>query len=168
MLHEKSSRTRAQEYSPRISAWNRLINLCCAPRPVVKASMATSNPDGDRTCGQKVGMVNGHNLFELQRTEEEAWHNLEPQIEDIIRRTPTKSESESTPTVLLHGFMVKKSTAPAIPTVAISSSSPSYATHLLKEIRRSGVLDRSGFKVMILNTPIQKPKERIGDRLETV
>ena len=106
--------------------------------------------------GNTVGASGGQELCELKGKTEDEWKALEPQLEDIIRRTPTKHEYEPTPTVLLHGFVTRN---PDIPKIAISSSSLSYATHLQKTIYKSGILDRSRFKVMILKKPIELSPE---------
>lgn len=84
------------------------------------------------------------------------WGVLNAEINDIIRRTPTKSDAEPIPTVILRGFVTTTANQSPVPTVAIKSSSATYAVRLKKEIERSGLLDDSGFKVTIVTKPIQK------------
>jgi hypothetical protein len=103
----------------------------------------------------------GTQIHEMAGEVKEQWEILKLQVDDIIRRTPTKSEAEAAPIVMVHGFMKSVSGGPSIPVVAISSSSDSYATHLQKTIQSSGILKGTGFSVEILYNPrpVAKPRK---------
>lgn len=109
--------------------------------------------------GDKFGSsIDGETMFKLIGAYEDYWLELRPAIEDVIRRTPMESENETRPVVILQGFLTGRSDdgADAVPTVAITSSSVSYATQLRRALRRSGLLERYNFQVKVLNSPINK------------
>jgi len=85
---------------------------------------------------------------------DESWKELRPQIDGIVCRTPTLSKNETTPIVLLHGFMAGHGREDAVPTVVIMCRSAAYAKQIEKEICDSGLLDRYKFRMKILDGPI--------------
>ena len=123
--------------------------LCCFRAK--RASYITQSE-----AGPIFGKTDGNKLWELRGAFEEEWHIIEARIEEIIRRTPTESRFEAPPTVMLHGFLVGKAKTLAVPTVLITSSSMPYAVQLQKAILRNRALEASSFKVMTLNSPIEK------------
>jgi hypothetical protein len=109
---------------------------------------------GRESLGAYVTTLDGQTqIHKIGEEVENQWNTLKLKVDDIIRRTPTKSEAEATPIVMVHGFMKSVSEGPSIPVVVISSSSDSYATHLQKTIQSSGILKGTGFSVEILYNP---------------
>lgn len=102
--------------------------------------------------GGRLGTTDGQKVWELGEDIQKEWQTLEPQIEDLVRRTPPKSKSM--PTIILHGLLVGKTKNQAVPTILISSSSMAYATQLRKVIQQNGTLNTTDFRVMTLNSPI--------------
>lgn len=117
---------------------------------------------GRESIGEYVITLDGQTqIHEMAGEVKKQWEILKLQVDDIIRRTPTKSEAEATPIVMVRGFMKSVSGGPSIPVVAISSSSDSYATHLQKTIQSSGILKGTGCSVEIMYNPrpVAKPKK---------
>jgi hypothetical protein len=101
----------------------------------------------DSSVGQPFGKLGKDELSEIIGTWKGHWNALRPQIEDIIRRTPSLSENETAPLVLLQGFMAGPEGKHALPTVVVSCNSDTYGTQLEKAIHRSGVLKRYHFQM---------------------
>jgi hypothetical protein len=108
------------------------------------------------SAGTKFGTINGDTLWKLQGPYEYYWQELRPLLEDIVRRTPPKSENETSPVVHLHGYMAGTEKMNALPTVAIMCSSAAYANQIKKAVLHSGLLDRYNFQSRVLNGPILK------------
>ena len=161
---EKGSGEKSVPSLPRLPSTEHSLDymICCfRVRKYSKANAFSSKwlpspPPFERSVGRKFGTVDGDTLWKLQGPYEYYWQELRPQIEDIVRRTPTKSENETSPVVRLHGFMAGTEMADALPTVAITCSSATYANQLKKAVLRSGLLDRYNFQSRILNRPIRK------------
>ena len=108
------------------------------------------------SAGTKFGSIHGDTLWKLQGPYEYYWQEIRPLLEDIVRRTPPKSQNETSPVVHLHGYMAGTEQTNALPTVAIMCSSASYANQLKKAVLHSGLLDRYNFQCRVLNGPILK------------
>lgn len=103
--------------------------------------------------GSPIGVFNGKQVYSLEDAGyRQSWSRLEPQIENIITRTPpaagSSSKCGSSPLVHMQSVMVE-----ATPTIIISSSSPRYASMLRREIRESGVLNMGDVVFKIETAP---------------
>jgi hypothetical protein len=106
--------------------------------------------------GNKRGVIGPQTIWEMIGPVKDEWEKLEPRIEDLVGQTPTKSKYEITPAVVLNGLMIGYTAEDATPTVLVSSTSESYASHLKKAIQRNGMLDTTAFDVMALDSHIPK------------
>jgi hypothetical protein len=109
----------------------------------------------------EIPIKNGLKAWALNGPTAKEWKAIEPKIEDIIRQTPAKSESDVIPSIAVCGLMVGRDRDHAAPTVAITCDSKAYTSLLEREMRKIGVLHGTKFKVMNLNKTIE-PLTRNG------
>jgi len=109
----------------------------------------------DRSGGEdaRVGSFSIETAWPLNNQERHSWAMIEQTIDAIIARTPVM-ENEFSPSILVEAYRLGKSRDTALPTVLIGCTSRSYATKLLKTLKRSGVLqtDTCKFQVIIRET----------------
>ena len=130
--------------------------LCCFRK------RESVSPSFTQSIGKRYGDADGETIWEIDGPYKLHWNAVRPQVEDIVLRTPTKSEIGTAPIVLLRGFMAGGKEADALPTLFITSSSESYAKQLHKAIRRSGVLERYNFRIKVVRDPIRKNPQGAG------
>lgn len=97
--------------------------------------------------GNAFAEVNGQEVYELPPGKERDWQVIEYEINRLISRTP--SRSRKTPIIALYGVMANSS-----PTVVIRCNSKPYSIQLKQALKRSKILDKKGFVMMIADTPV--------------